>query len=70
MSAIAEFDFNKTVSLGLLCSAERVITVCEAGRLQSVPDYVCPQGTLAEKYRMIGNAVPPLLAKGILEKLQ
>jgi DNA (cytosine-5)-methyltransferase 1 len=51
-------------------SAERVITVREAARLQSIPDYVCPQGTLSEKYRMIGNAVPPLLAKEILEKLQ
>jgi len=51
-------------------SADRVITVREAARLQSIPDHVSPQGTLAARYRMIGNAVPPLLAKGILEKLQ
>jgi len=49
---------------------DRVITVREAARLQSIPDRVQFPGTLTDSYKLIGNAVPPLLAKGILETIQ
>lgn len=49
---------------------DRVISLREAARLQSIPDRVQFPGPLATGYRLIGNAVPPLLIKGILEHLQ
>ena len=49
---------------------DRVITVREAARLQSIPDRVCFSDNLTASYRLIGNAVPPLLGKSILELLQ
>ena len=49
---------------------DRVLTVREAARLQSIPDHVQFSDHLNASYRLVGNAVPPLLAKGILESLQ
>lgn len=49
---------------------DRVLTVREAARLQSIPDSIKFPSNLSASYRLIGNAVPPLLAKGILETIR
>ena len=44
----------------------RVITVREAARLQSFPDWFLFHRTKWHSFRMIGNSVPPMLSKEIL----
>lgn len=43
----------------------RAISVREAARLQSFPDAYRLTGSMGDRFRQIGNAVPPLLARSI-----
>lgn len=48
---------------------DRGLSLREAARLQSFPDNFTFKGTLSFQQQQVGNAVPPLLAKVIFEKI-
>ena len=48
----------------------RTISIREAARLQSFPDHHFFSGNIGDRFRQIGNAVPPLLAEAIARKLR
>lgn len=50
-------------------SQHRGLSVREAARIQSFPDKFIFQGTITHIQQQIGNAVPPLLAKAIFQKI-
>ena len=39
----------------------------ECAAIQGLPSWAVPSGTLTTKYRVVGNAVPPVLGKALLE---
>src|SRR3954452_12296583 len=47
----------------------RMITPREAARLQSFPDAFEFEGSMGDCFRQIGNAVPPLLAWALADRL-
>lgn len=48
---------------------DRGLSVREAARLQSFPDWYKFEGSIGFQQQQVGNAVPPLLAKAVFEKL-
>ena len=48
---------------------DRGLSLREAARLQSFPDNFKFEGTLSFQQQQVGNAVPPLLAKAIFQKI-
>lgn len=58
---------NVRKSMWIHPTLDRAVTVREAARLQSFPDDFEFSGTKDSQFQQVGNAVPPLLAKGIAE---
>lgn len=49
---------------------DRGLSVREAARLQSFPDWFEFKGSIGFQQQQVGNAVPPLLAKAVFESIQ
>ena len=49
---------------------DRTISIREAARLQSFPDWFVFEGTTSDQYDQVGNAVPPLLARAVATEIR
>jgi DNA (cytosine-5)-methyltransferase 1 len=49
---------------------DRTISIREAARLQSFPDWFVFEGNTSDQYDQVGNAVPPLLARAVATELR
>lgn len=49
---------------------DRTISIREAARLQSFPDWFIFEGTTSDQYDQVGNAVPPLLARAVAAEIR
>lgn len=61
---------NVRKSMWIHPTLDRAISVREAARLQTFPDSFVFCGSKDKQYQQVGNAVPPIMAKSIAEKLE
>lgn len=60
---------NVRKSMWIHPKLDRAVSIREAARLQSFPDRFIFEGSKDSQYQQVGNAVPPLMARGLAECL-
>ena len=60
---------NVRKSMWIHPTKNRAVSIREAARLQTFPDSFVFYGTKDNQYQQVGNAVPPIMAKAIAEKI-